>query len=94
MVTYSSDELISSSEFAKKFGSYLSQIKDKSVDKIAILKNNTIEAVLVSKEEYEQMKQSALYEHERKIDEEISSRVESYKKGEMQTIPLYEGMEN
>ena len=56
MVAYENDELIPSSEFAKKFGSYLSQIKDHTVDKLAVLKNNRIEAVLVSKDEYEKMK--------------------------------------
>lgn len=55
MVTYASNELIASSEFAKKFGSYLSQIKDSTIDKIAVLKNNKVEAVLVSKDDYERM---------------------------------------
>ena len=55
MVTYASNELIPSSEFAKKFGSYLSQIKETAIDKIAVIKNNKIEAVLVSKDNYEKM---------------------------------------
>jgi len=55
MVAYENDELIPSSEFAKKFGSYLAQIKDHSVNKLAVLKNNRIEAVIVSKDEYEKM---------------------------------------
>ena len=58
MVAYSSNELISSSEFAKKFGSYLSMIKDASIEKLAILKNNKVEAVLVSKDEYEKMQEA------------------------------------
>lgn len=55
MVSYGTDELIPSSEFAKKFGSYLAKIKDNSVDKLAILKNNKVEAVMISKDEYEYM---------------------------------------
>ncbi len=55
MVTYGANELISSSEFAKKFGSYLSQISKHSVEKLAILKNNKVEAVMISKDEYEAM---------------------------------------
>ena len=55
MVAYENDELIPSSEFAKKFGMYLAQIKDSSVDKLAVLKNNRIEAVVVSKDEYESL---------------------------------------
>lgn len=56
MVTYSSDELIPSSVFAKQFGSYLAQIRESAVEKLAILKNNKVEAVLISKDEYERMK--------------------------------------
>jgi len=63
MIAYKNDELIPSSEFAKKFGSYLAKLKEKSVDKLAILKNNRIEAVLISKDEYEKM-QKALEEKE------------------------------
>jgi len=58
MVAYENDELISSSEFAKKFGMYLAQIKDYAVDKLAVLKNNRIEAVMVSKNEYEKLKKA------------------------------------
>ncbi len=58
MVAYENDELIPSSEFAKKFGTYLAQIKSKSVDKLAVLKNNRIEAVIVSKDEYERMQEA------------------------------------
>ena len=48
MVAYENDELIPSSEFAKKFGSYLDKIKSGNIDKLAILKNNHIEAVMLS----------------------------------------------
>ncbi|MBL4730703.1 MAG: type II toxin-antitoxin system Phd/YefM family antitoxin [Sulfurimonas sp.] len=58
MVTYTTNELIPSSEFAKKFGSYLSQIKNSTMKKFAILKNNKVEAVLVSKDEYERMSEA------------------------------------
>lgn len=58
MVTYGTNELIPSSEFAKKFGTYLTQIKEHSVDKLAILKNNRVEAVVISKDEYESMKEA------------------------------------
>ena len=55
MVAYENDELIPSSEFAKKFGTYLAQVKSHTVEKLAVLKNNRIEAVLISKDEYEKM---------------------------------------
>jgi PHD/YefM family antitoxin component YafN of YafNO toxin-antitoxin module len=55
MVAYTTNELIPSSQFAKQFGSYLAQIKESTVDKLAILKNNKVEAVMISKDEYERM---------------------------------------
>lgn len=58
MTAYASNELISSSEFAKKFGTYLSQVQTHAVEKIAILKNNNIEAVLIAKDEYEMMQEA------------------------------------
>jgi PHD/YefM family antitoxin component YafN of YafNO toxin-antitoxin module len=58
MVTYATNELIPSSDFAKKFGSYLSQIRENTIDKLAILKNNRVEAVLVSKDDYERMREA------------------------------------
>ena len=65
MTTYATNELIPSSEFAKKFGSYLSQIKENTIDKIAVLKNNKVEAVLVSKDDYERMSEALeLLEHQ------------------------------
>jgi len=74
MVAYSSNELISSSDFAKKFGSYLLQIQENIVDKIAILKNNNIEAVLVSKNEYELMKRALDRQEQEEIFNIIKQR--------------------
>ena len=56
MVTYENDELIPSSEFAKKFEAYLEKIRSGNVEKLAILKNNRIEAVMLSKNNYEALK--------------------------------------
>ncbi len=74
MVAYENDELIPSSEFAKKFGSYLSQIKDHTVDKLAVLKNNRIEAVLVSKDEYERMKEALELQEHKEIYDIVKER--------------------
>ena len=86
MVTYASNELIPSSEFAKKFGSYLSQIKETTIDKIAVLKNNKIEAVLVSKNDYERMIEALeIIEHK-----EIYEIIQKRKYQESETISFEE----
>ena len=65
MVTFTSDELVPASEFSKKFGSFLNILLSNKLQKLAILKNNKIEAVVVSKERYEDM-ENALKQYEAK----------------------------
>ena len=88
MVTYSTNELISSSEFAKKFGTYLAQIKDNSVEKLAILKNNKVEAVIISKDEYENMKKALKEVESKKILQSIQSGLYDMKSGKTKAISL------
>ncbi len=86
MVTYSTNELISSSEFAKKFGTYLAQIKDNTVEKLAILKNNKVEAVIISKDEYENMKEALKQIEAKKILDSIQSGLDDVKNGKTKKI--------
>ena len=80
MTAYASDELIPSSEFAKRFGSYLAQITSRSIDKLAILKNNRVEAVIVSKDDYERMNEALEYVENQEIARLIQERtVQPYK---------------
>ncbi len=72
MIAYENDELIPSSEFAKKFGSYLAQVKSNTVEKLAVLKNNRIEAVLVSKDEYEKMKNALEFQEFSELKAQIT----------------------
>ncbi|MCT7527427.1 type II toxin-antitoxin system Phd/YefM family antitoxin [Aliarcobacter cryaerophilus] len=88
MVTYSTNELISSSEFGKKFGTYLAQIKDNSVEKLAILKNNKVEAVIISKDEYENMKEALTQIEAKKIIDSIQSGLDDMKSGKTKAISL------
>ena len=88
MVTYSTNELISSSEFAKKFGTYLAQIKDNSVEKLAILKNNKVEAVIISKDEYENMKEALTQIEAKKIIDSIQSGLDDMKSGKTKSIVI------
>lgn len=53
MISYGAEELVASSEMAKKFGHYLAKVGEQGVDKLAILKNNKVEAIILSKENYE-----------------------------------------
>ena len=86
MVTYSTNELISSSEFAKKFGTYLAQIQDNTVEKLAILKNNKVEAVIISKDKYESMKEALKEVESKKILKSIQSGLDDMKSGKTKSI--------
>ena len=74
MTSYASDELISSSQFAKRFGAYLSQVTSHSIDKLAILKNNRVEAVIVSKDNYERMNEALEYMENQEIAHLVKER--------------------
>ena len=86
MVTYATNELIASSQMAKKFGEYLGQIKENSVEKLAILKNNKVEAVIISKDEYEKMVEALKTLEANEMIQSISMGLDDVKKGKIQPI--------
>lgn len=65
MATYTQDELVSSTYFMRHFGEMVSKLRKGSMEKIAVLKNNTIECVVLPVEQYELFQKLADYlEHE------------------------------
>ena len=86
MVTYATNELIASSQMAKKFGEYLGQIKENTVEKLAILKNNKVEAVIISKDEYEKMVEALKTLEANEMIQSISMGLDDVKKGKIQPI--------
>jgi len=57
MVKYAQSELFSITDFTKQIGSAVASIKEHSLEKIGILKNNRLEAVVISTDEYERLKE-------------------------------------
>ena len=55
MVAYKRDEIVSASEMARGFSNILNSFIDKSKDRLAISKNNKLEAVILDIEEYEKL---------------------------------------
>lgn len=63
-VAYKKDEIVSASRAARSFGKVLSALKTRQKNRIAIAKNNELEAVMLPIEEYETMAEAlALLEH-------------------------------
>ncbi len=56
MVSYTQNELLSITDFTKSISKVLNSIKDNSIEKIGVLKNNKLEAVVISTDEYERLK--------------------------------------
>ena len=56
MVKYTIDELTSISDLNKNSSKIIMNLKNKVIDKIGIVSNDTIETVLISVEEYERLK--------------------------------------
>jgi len=80
MVAYTQNELASATEISKQFGEYISKIKNGLVDKIGVLKNNKLNAVILSVEEYEKMSEAMDLLEDMSIYEEIRDRLNSNKK--------------
>jgi len=57
MVRYAQNELFSITDFTKQIASAVSNIKEHTLEKIGILKNNRLEAVVISTDEYERLKE-------------------------------------
>jgi len=69
MVNYTENELFSITDFTKKISTLLKDVKNNSLEKIGVLKNNRLEAVVLSTAEYTRLK---------KIEEEALSSKWTY----------------
>jgi len=77
MVAYTQNELVSATDVSKQFGEYISKVKNGLVDKIGILKNNKLNAVILSVEEYERMSEALEFIENMSIYEEIKERLDN-----------------
>lgn len=63
-VAYKKDELLSASKVARCFGQVLADLSGKRRRRVAVVKNNHLEAILLPVEEYETMAEAlSLLEH-------------------------------
>jgi PHD/YefM family antitoxin component YafN of YafNO toxin-antitoxin module len=57
MVSYTQNELLSITDFTKSISKVLGNLKEHTVEKVGVLKNNKLEAVVISTDEYERLKE-------------------------------------
>ena len=58
MASYTKDEIFTATYVARNFSSVLKNINYESVKKIAIVKNNKFEAIMLSVKEYEKLEKA------------------------------------
>ena len=80
MVAYTQNELASATEISKQFGEYISKVKMGLVEKIGVLKNNKLNAVILSVEEYERMSEAMDLLEDMNIYNEIHTRLNTNNK--------------
>jgi len=74
MVAYRRDEIISVTDLARNLSSTLTSLLDYSKDKLAISKNNKLEAVIIPIKEYELMSEAYEYMENMEIARIIEER--------------------
>ncbi len=87
-ISYTTEELVPSTDFAKGFGGYISKVISGSVEKLAVVKNNKPEAVVISIAEYERIKQLANLAEDLSLVQIVHERVDG-KEAELQDYDDY-----
>jgi PHD/YefM family antitoxin component YafN of YafNO toxin-antitoxin module len=79
MVAYQQNELVSATVISKQFGEYISKVKNGLLNKIGILKNNKLNAVIISVEEYERMSLAVMQLEELELYQTVQTRLKTQK---------------
>ncbi len=79
MTSYARDEMVSVTEIVKGFKANLEKVTGHAVEKLAIMRNNKPEAVIVPVDEYEKMKELYDYAERLSIFETVQKRRNSGK---------------
>ncbi len=75
MLTYSRDDMVGITELSKSLGKYLDKVILNPLNKIAIIRRNKPEAVIIPIEEYERMKVASDILEDMEIAEMLKERV-------------------
>lgn len=59
MTNFSRKEIVSSTQLVRQFSTFMNFLKNKNLEKVGIIRNNEMEAVIIPIEEYEKLKAQA-----------------------------------
>ena len=79
MVTYAKNEMIGITELGKSLGHYLDKVTSNVYDKIAIIRRNKPEAVIIGIEEYEMLQRAYDAIEQKEIEAILSNMSEEDK---------------
>lgn len=85
MIAYSRNEIFPATHISKSFSDILRRLKNKTLTRAAVSKNNTIEAIILPVEEYEIIQEIAEWVEMKEIERIIRDR-----KGSKKTYSLEE----
>jgi len=74
MVTYAKEEMVGITEFGKSLGKYLDKVTSNTFNKLAIIRRNKPEAVIIPIEEYENLQRVYEMLEQKDIEKILSSR--------------------
>lgn len=92
MVAYTQQELVGSTELVKSLGGFIDKIVSGTLEKIAIIRHNKPEAVIVPIAQYERMKMICDIAEDMEIDAILAQRMPEGKV--IKTIPLAQYLES
>lgn len=79
MVTYAKEEMIGITEFGKSLGKHLDKITKNSFNKLAIVRRNKPEAVIISIQEYENLQKAYDMLEQKDIEQILNNRTDEEK---------------
>ena len=74
MITFTRNEIVSSTQFVRQFATFLKRITESKQEKVVIIKNNEMQAVFIPIEEYERLKAIEELAEQREIYTKIEER--------------------
>ncbi|MEK6795029.1 MAG: prevent-host-death protein [Spirochaetota bacterium] len=74
MISYLKNELVSATSITRHFGDLLSKLRSQQLKRIAVIRNNSMEAIILPVEEYERLAEAASLREHRDIYSTVSKR--------------------
>ena len=79
MVTYAKEEMIGITEFGKSLGKYLDKVTSNTFNKLAIIRRNKPEAVIIPIQEYENLQKVYDIFEQEEIEQILNNRTNEEK---------------